>query len=85
MGIEDPDDDVLEQKLPAVLDAEDDELDDLPDDLTEIPIEADPGDVAEDLEDLIVAVPGEAPLEADPADVAEQLRSVPVEEPELET
>ncbi|WP_214366424.1 hypothetical protein [Pseudonocardia sp. H11422] len=77
MGIEDPEADVLEQRLPAVADAEGDELEELPDELAEIPIEADPADVAEDLEDVIVTIPGEPPLEADPADVAEQRRGIP--------
>ncbi|MHA6796244.1 hypothetical protein ACVGVM_22430 [Pseudonocardia bannensis] len=77
MGIEDPEPDVLEQRVPAVADAEDDELEELPDGLAEVPIEADPADVAEDLEDVILTVPRDTPLEADPADVAEQRREIP--------
>jgi hypothetical protein len=74
MGIEDPIEDVVEQQQPVVPGddepADESELD------VRIPLEADPADVAEDIEDLIVSVPAEAPLEADPADLAEQWRAV---------
>jgi hypothetical protein len=74
MGNEDPIEDVVEQQQPVVPD------DDEPVDESEldvrIPLEADPADVAEDIEDLIVSIPPEAPPpEADPADVAEQWRT----------
>jgi hypothetical protein len=74
MGNEDPIEDVVEQQQPVVP-GDDEPVDESELDVS-IPLEADPADVAEDIEDLIVSVPPEAPPpEADPADVAEQWRS----------
>ncbi|MDT7628027.1 MAG: hypothetical protein QOF99_8928 [Pseudonocardiales bacterium] len=46
MGIEDPPNDVAEQRMPVIEDSEDDESD-LGDDNAGTPLEADPADVAE--------------------------------------
>ncbi|HTF50626.1 MAG TPA: hypothetical protein VK735_24565 [Pseudonocardia sp.] len=51
MGIEDPPEDVAEQHIPVVADIEDDEVDAMPDDL---PWDADPADVAEQLREAPV-------------------------------
>jgi hypothetical protein len=74
-GLEQPPDDVLEQRQevpPPALDPAG----------VELPLEADPADVVEQL-DAVPAMPPappagvELPLEADPADVVEQLEAVP--------
>jgi hypothetical protein len=69
MGIEDPDADVVEQLTPV-------EDDDPVEDLSGLPLEADPADVAEQREVTPVEDPSRLPLEADPADVAEQRQVV---------
>jgi hypothetical protein len=74
-GLEQPPDDVLEQREEVPRPAPDPVA-------VELPLEADPADVAEQW-DAVPAVPPpipagvELPLEADPADVVEQLEAVP--------